>query len=43
MSSVINRIEASTLFIAVKKLRIEEKLTMDLACMAMKQNLDKYQ
>ena len=42
-SSVINRIEASTLFVAVKKLGIEERLSMDLACMAMKQKLDKYQ
>ena len=42
MRSVINRVEASTLFIAVKKLGIE-KLSMDLACMAMKQKLDRYQ
>ena len=43
MSSMINGVEASKLFIAVKKLGIEEKLSMDLACMAMKQNLDLYQ
>ena len=43
MSNVINRVEASTLFVAVKKLGIEEKLSMDLACMAMKQKLDRYQ
>ena len=43
MSNVINHIEESTLFVAVKKLGIEEKLSMDLACMAMKQNLDRYQ
>ena len=30
MSNVINRVEASALFIAVKKLGIEEKLSMDL-------------
>ena len=41
MSSMINHVEASTLFIVVKKLRIEEKLSMDLACMTMK--LDRYQ
>ena len=43
MSNVINRVEASTLFIAVKKLGIEEKPSMDLAFMAMKQKLDRYQ
>ena len=43
MSSVINRIESSTLFVAVKKLRIEEKLSMDLSCMDMKQKLDRYE
>ena len=43
MSNVINCIEASTLFVAVKKLGIEEKLSMDLACMAMKQKVDRYQ
>ena len=43
MSNVINHVEASTLFVAVKKLGIEEKLSMDLACMAMKQKLDRYQ
>ena len=43
MSNVINRVEASTLFVEVKKLGIEEKLSMDLACMAMKQKLDRYQ
>ena len=43
MSNVINRVEASTLFVAVKKLGIEDKLLMDLACMAMMQKLDRYQ
>ena len=43
MSNVINRVEASTLFVAMKKLGIEEKLSMDLACIAMKQKLDRYQ
>ena len=43
MSNVINRVEASTLFVAVKKLGIEEKISMDLACMAMKAKLDSYQ
>ena len=43
MSSVINHVEASTLFVPVKKLGIEEKLSIDLACMAMKQKLDRYQ
>ena len=43
MSSVINRVEASTLFVAVKKLGIEEKLSLDLACMAIKKKLDMYQ
>ena len=43
MSNVINHVEASTLFVAVKKLGIEEKLSMDLACMAMKQKLDRNQ
>ena len=43
MSNVINRVEASTLFVAVKKLGIEEKVSMDLACMAMKVKLDSYQ
>ena len=42
MSSVINCLEVSTFFVAVKKLGIEEKLSMDLACMAMKQKLDRY-
>ena len=40
---MINHVEASTLFVVVKKLGIEEKLSMDLACMAMKQKLDMYQ
>ena len=43
MSSVINHVEALTLFVAMKKLGIEEKLSMDLACMAIKQKLDRYQ
>ena len=43
MSSVINHIEVSTLFLVVKKLRIEEKLSMDVTCMTMKQNFDRYQ
>ena len=43
MSNVINRVEASTLFVAVKKLGIEEKISMDLACMAIKAKLDSYQ
>ena len=43
MSSVINCVEALTLFVVVKKLGIEEKLLMDLACMAIKQKLDRYQ
>ena len=43
MSNVINRVEASTLFVAMKKLGIEEKLSMDLACIGMKQKLDMYQ
>ena len=43
MSNVINRVEASTLFVAVNKLGIKEKLSMNLACMAMKQKLDRYQ
>ena len=43
MSSVINRFEVSTLFVAMKKLGIGEKLLMDLACMAMKKKLDRYQ
>ena len=43
MSNVINRIEALTLFVAVKKLGIEEKISMDLACVEMKQKLDSYQ
>ena len=43
MSSVINRVEASTLFVAVKKVGIEEKLSMGLAYMAMKKKLDRYQ
>ena len=43
MSNVINCIQASTLFVAVKKLGIEDKLLMDLACMAMKKNSDRYQ
>ena len=43
MRNVINHVPASTLFIAVKKLGIEEKLSMDLACMAMKKKLDGYQ
>ena len=42
MSRVINHVEPSTLFVAVKKLGIEEKLSMDLACMAMKKKLDRY-
>ena len=42
MSSVINRVEASTLFIALKKLGIEDKLSMDLAYMAMKKKMDRY-
>ena len=41
MSSVINCLEASTLFVAVKKLGIKEKLSMDLACMTMKQKVDR--
>ena len=36
-SSVINRVDASTWFVVVKKLGIEEKLLMELACMAMQQ------
>ena len=36
-------VEAFTLFVAVKKLGIEEKLSMDLACMAMKKTLHRYQ
>ena len=43
MISAINRVKASTLFVSVKKLGIKEKLSMDLACMAMKQDLDRYQ
>ena len=43
MSSVINRVEASTLFVAVKKLGIKEKLSVDLECMAMKKNFDRHQ
>ena len=43
MSNVIDCVEASTLFVAVKKLGIEDKLSMDLACMAMKQKLDRFQ
>ena len=43
MSNVINRVEASTLFVAVKKLGIEEKISMDFACMSMKKKLDSYQ
>ena len=43
MRNVINHVEASKLFVAVKKLGIEEKLSMELACMAMKQKLDRYQ
>ena len=43
MSSVINHVEASKIFVAMKKLGIEEKLSMDLACMATKQKLDRYQ
>ena len=43
MSNVINRIEASMLFVVMKKLRIEEKLSMDLACIGMKQKLNRYQ
>ena len=43
MSSVINHIEALSLFLVVKKLGIEEKKLMDLACMAIKKNLDRYQ
>ena len=42
MSNMINRVEASTLFVAVKKLGMEEKISMDLACMAMKAKLDSY-
>ena len=42
MSNVVNRVETLTLFVAVKKLGIEEKLSMDLACVAMKQKLDSY-
>ena len=42
MSSVINHVEASTLFIELKKLGIEDKLSMDLACMAMKKKMDRY-
>ena len=42
MTSMINHVEASTFFVAVKKLGIKEKLSMDLACMAMKQRLDRY-
>ena len=42
MSIVINRIEASSLFVAVKKLGIEDKLSMGFACMAMKQKVDRY-
>ena len=41
MSSIINRVEASTLFVEVKKLGIEDKLSMDLACMAMKLKVDR--
>ena len=40
---MINRIEASTMFVVVKKLGIKEKLSMDLTCMAMKEKLDRYQ
>ena len=43
MSNVINHVEASIVSVAVKKLVIEEKISMDLACMAMKQKLDSYQ
>ena len=43
MSSVINFVEASTLFVAMKRLGIEEKLSMDLAYMTMRQKLDRYQ
>ena len=43
MSNVINRVEASTLFVAVKKLGVEEKISMDLPCIAMKNKLDSYQ
>ena len=43
MSNVINRVEASTLFVAVNKLGIDEKLSINLACMAMKQKLNRYQ
>ena len=43
ISSVINRVEASTLFVAGKKLGIKEKLSMDFACMAIKQKLDRCQ
>ena len=43
MSNVINHVEASTLFVVVKKLGIDEKLSMDFAYMAMKQKLDRYQ
>ena len=43
MSNVINHVKASTLFVVLKKLGIEEKLSMDLACMAMKQKLNRYQ
>ena len=42
MINVISRVQASTLFIAVKKLGIKEKISMDLACMAMKAKLDSY-
>ena len=39
---MINRVEALKLFLAVKKLGIDDKLLMDLACMALKQKLDRY-
>ena len=43
MRNVINRVEALTVFVAVKKLGIKEKPSMNLTCMAMKQKLDRYQ
>ena len=44
MNIVINRIEKSTLFVTMKKLGIEEKLSMDLACMVItcNYNLNSY-
>ena len=39
---MINHVEALTLFLKVKKMGIEEKLSMDFAYMAMKQKFDRY-